>query len=134
MVDARHATGQRGEDEAAALLRRTGYSIIARNWRHGGLELDIICETSGTIVFVEVKTRAANGLTSPTDALTHQKRQRLIRAARAWLAAADAWDRACRFDLVCVTQRGATCTLEHITDAFDLTETLGGGDTSWQPW
>lgn len=116
------------------MLRNAGYRIIARNWRHGGLELDIVCEEGDTVVFVEVKTRALTGLTSPHEALTREKRRRLIRAARAWLSANDAWDRPCRFDLVCAVQAGTTCTLEHIADAFDLTETVGGGDASWQPW
>lgn len=134
MVDRRHDTGQRGEEAAAGHLVRKGCRIIERNWRQGGLELDIICMDGDTIVFVEVKTRAARGLTAPHEALTAEKRRRLIRAARAWLAATNNWHSPCRFDLVCVTHTDKTSTLEHIANAFDLTETLGGGNAAWQPW
>ena len=126
--------GARGEEAAAQLLAQRGLRVLARNWRHGGLELDIVCDDRGTLVFVEVKTRAANGPARPDEALTPAKRGKLVRAARHYLAAHDAWDRPCRFDLVCVVHDGATLTLEHYPHAFDLTASLGGGDPAWQPW
>lgn len=126
--------GARGEEAAARLLAQRGLRVLARNWRHGGLELDIVCDDRGTLVFVEVKTRAASGPARPDEALTPAKRGKLVRAARQYLAAHDAWDRPCRFDLVCVVHDGATLTLEHYPHAFDLTASLGGGDAAWQPW
>ncbi|MGJ3521588.1 YraN family protein [Nitratidesulfovibrio sp. D1] len=126
--------GARGEEAAARLLAKRGLRVLARNWRHGGLELDIVCDDRGTLVFVEVKTRAASGPARPDEALTPAKRGKLVRAARQYLAAHDAWDRPCRFDLVCVVHDGATLTLEHYPHAFDLTASLGGGDAAWQPW
>lgn len=128
------AIGARGEEAAARLLAKRGLRVLARNWRHGGLELDIVCDDRDTLVFVEVKTRAAGGPARPDEALTPAKRGKLVRAARQYLAAHDAWDRPCRFDLVCVVHDGATLTLEHYPHAFDLTASLGGGDAAWQPW
>ncbi len=98
-------TGREGEDAAARAARARGWKILDRNWRAGHLELDIVCEDGEELVFLEVKTRAENSLGSPREALTREKRRRLIRAAQAWLSAHDAWERPCRFDLACVTAR-----------------------------
>ena len=47
--------GQIGEEEACRYLIRKGYTLLDRNWRIGHLELDIIAEWYGEIIFVEVK-------------------------------------------------------------------------------
>lgn len=130
----RRQTGDAGEQAAADMLQKQGWRILYRNWRHGAWELDIVCEDGDTVVFMEVKTRAAGGLTRPDEALTPAKRATLTKAARAWLAAHDAWHKPCRFDLVCAQGNGQTYTLEHYRDAFDLSQPVGGGNTSWQPW
>lgn len=126
--------GQHGEDAAEAHLLTLGMRILARNWRRGRLELDIICAEGDTLVFVEVKTRAADGMAAPADALTPRKRAALIRAAQTWLSEHDAWHRPCRFDVVSVLDDGAHLTLEHYRHAFDLSAPLGGGNPPWQPW
>ena len=38
----RAAVGRRGEEEASRYLTRLGHRILARNWRGGHLELDIV--------------------------------------------------------------------------------------------
>lgn len=98
--------GREGEDAAARAVLARGWKILDRNWRAGHLELDIICQDGEEIVFLEVKTRAEHGLASPAEALTPEKRRRLIRAAQAWLSAHDAWERPCRFDLASVIMSG----------------------------
>ncbi|MBR3880837.1 MAG: YraN family protein [Mailhella sp.] len=132
-------TGSEGEDAAAASLRRMGWKILDRNWRSGHLELDIVAEDRETIVFVEVKTRAEHGLQRPYEALTPIKKERLCRAAQAWLDAHEAWQRPCRFDLVCVTSHAGTYQTELIRNVIEYGEqgsrhSVGGGHSSWQPW
>ena len=83
-------TGAAGEDAAAALLSRMGWTILARNWRSGHLELDIVAKEGDVLVFVEVKTRAKDGMQAPYEALNAVKKERLLRGARAWLAEHDA--------------------------------------------
>lgn len=129
-----HRTGKEGEDAAAAFVQKRGLRILARNWRHGRLELDMVCAEGHTVVFVEVKTRKADGLTSPLEALTPRKRDALLRAAQHWLRANNAWDRACRFDLVAVLDHGAHFTLEQYKNVFEFSAPVGGRHTSWQPW
>jgi len=51
-----HAKGQRAEDCAAAWLSAEGYTIVERNFRVRGGEIDIIAFKDETLVFVEVKS------------------------------------------------------------------------------
>ncbi|MFI3272564.1 MAG: YraN family protein [Pseudomonadota bacterium] len=125
--------GQQGEDAAARLVQSLGMRIIARNWRKGHLEIDIICQDGDTIVFVEVKTRKSTGMQAPHEALTLHKQRTLIRASHAWLSANNAWHIPCRFDFIGVQYHGTTFTTEHMPHAFDLTSALGSRHTTWQP-
>ena len=132
-------TGAAGENAAAAMLVNMGWRILARNWRSGHLELDIVAEDHDDLVFVEVKTRAGNGMQRPYEALNTVKKKRLLRAAQAWLTAHDAWNRSCRFDLVCVTVSAGTYQTELIRNVIEYGEqgtrhSLGGGHSYWQPW
>ena len=134
----RSRLGKIGEDVACRILEDMGHVILERNWRSGHLELDIVAEEGDVLVFVEVKTRALGGLQSPYEALTAVKKERLMRAARAWLASHDAWERPCRFDLACVTAHAGTYQTELIRHVMEFGEQtrhpMGGRDASWQPW
>ena len=131
---AKQKLGGRGEAAAARLLTSKRYRILDRNWRQGGLELDLVCEDGDEIVFVEVKTRTAGTLGSPADGMSLRKRRNLIKAARCWLAAHKAWERACRFDVVCVIDAGQELRLEHHPHAFELADPLARGNAAWQSW
>lgn len=49
--------GRRAENDAAAMLRARGYSIIARNYRvHRMGELDLVASRGRVLLFVEVKS------------------------------------------------------------------------------
>lgn len=126
--------GRRGEDAAARLLKQQGLRILARNWRAGQLELDLVCQDGDTLVFVEVKTRQANGFSSPAEAMTARKRLAWYRAAQAWLAAHETWNGPCRFDVIFVTRRGSLVTPEHYPHAFDLDTLVGRRHASGQYW
>ena len=128
------ALGRAGEEAACALLRRAGLRILDRNWRQGRLELDMVCQDGATVVFVEVKTRASRAHGGPEGAITQGKRRNLCRAAQAWLAAHDAWDAPCRFDVVCLVAADGTFTAEHYRHAFDFAPSLDSGHAPWQPW
>ena len=130
--------GRAGEEAAARYLEAAGLVVLARNWRQGSLELDLVCREGNTLVFVEVRTRARNGLVSPAESLTQAKRRSLLKAVRAYLAAHDAWEQPCRVDLICVTaEEGArphAPHLEHLCHVLDFSETLGRCNAAWQPW
>lgn len=78
--------GDRGEDLAAEWLETEGFEIVARNWRSGRYELDIVARRLGALHFIEVKTRHEEGWQSSEDALDPAKRRAFNRAASLWLA------------------------------------------------
>lgn len=135
---ARHLkTGAEGESAAESFLRERGYSILTRNWSSGSadhLELDIVCEDGDDLVFVEVRTRRRGGMVSPGETLDRGKLGKLARAASLYLSETEQWDRPCRFDVVSVVMAGETLRLEHVIDAFDLSQALRGRNAAWQPW
>jgi len=112
--------GDLGEDLACRSLSGLGYELLDRGWTRRGGELDIVARTSsGTIVFVEVKTSYGDGAGDPGQWVTPTKQRRVCRTALAWLAEHDALDREARFDLVLLRPG---CEPEHIEDAFPYVE------------
>lgn len=126
--------GIKGEDAAAAFLERHGFKILARNWRHRRLELDIVCEIDGIIVFVEIKTRRGNNYGGGAAAITADKKRNLVVAANAWLARNGAHNRPCRFDVLCLTGAPDNFRVEHYQNAFDCSQIMGCGHSSGQYW
>ncbi|MFO7689658.1 MAG: YraN family protein [Cryobacterium sp.] len=94
--------GRRGEDYAVAYLERTGYRVIARNWRCPEGEIDVIVEQSGMVAFVEVKTRTSTRFGHPFEAITAVKLARMRRLAAAWCARSDTWPHRIRLDVIAV--------------------------------
>src|SRR5436309_111397 len=76
-------TGLSAESRAAAYLVAKGYRIMARRFRSGVGEIDIIARRRNTIVFVEVKARAS--LNDAAYAVTAHQQARIIAAAEAWI-------------------------------------------------
>ena len=119
------SAGRRGERLAVRALRRAGHRILARNYRCPAGEADVIsldrsAELGETIVFTEVKTRSGGALASPESAVDREKRKRLVRVARYYLAHHDTADRPVRFDVISVILHGdAKPEITHIPDAFD---------------
>lgn len=74
------ALGKYGEDFACNLLKKSGYKIIARNFRSRFGEIDIIAQDKDTLVFVEVKTRWSKRFGLPEEAVTPQKLYKIKRA------------------------------------------------------
>lgn len=120
----RVSLGRRGEDTAAAYLERRGYTLIARNWRTRGGELDIIAQEGEWLVFVEVRTRSArregDDLTagSPEESVTRAKQARLAALAGAYLFE-HPWDGPTRIDVIALelASDGAVVRLNHLQDA-----------------
>lgn len=114
-----HARGRWGEELAALYLAGCGYRILARRFRRGGGEIDLVARRGDSLVFVEVKTRSQGGLGVPAAAVDGRKLGRLRRVARAWLAEYG-WQGAAagRFDVVSIIWRGdgRGCELNHLHD------------------
>lgn len=114
--------GRWGEDVAAQFLEGKGWKIAGRNVRYGSrLELDIVGAAEGTVVFVEVKTRANERCGRPFSAVDLEKRRRIARAASRFLRQGG-WrlGEKVRFDVVEVVGREGAGgkTVRHIENAF----------------
>jgi putative endonuclease len=75
--------GRKGEGLAAWWLRLKGYRLLARNFRSGAGEIDLIACRGAVLAMVEVKTRG--DLASASEALGPRQRARIVRAAEAFL-------------------------------------------------
>lgn len=81
----RAAVGRRGEQEACRYLIGLGHQVLARNWRGGHLELDLITLTGAELHIVEVKSRTAPVMAEPQRSVGREKQRRMVAAARAFL-------------------------------------------------
>ncbi|OBG39756.1 YraN family protein [Mycobacterium sp. E3198] len=109
--------GAMGEALAVDHLTRLGLRILGRNWRCRYGELDVIAadDATGTVVFVEVKTRTGDGYGGLAHAVTPRKVWRLRRLAGLWLAGQDARWAALRIDVIGVrVGRRRTPELTHL--------------------
>jgi putative endonuclease len=119
----KHVRGRHGENVACRFLRKSGYKVLYRNFRHrGGGEIDIVCRHDETLVFVEVKTRANEDLRRPLDDIKGFQKRQISKGALIWLRMLDDPDIAYRFDVVEVLANGdGPPRCELIQDAFQLT-------------
>lgn len=100
---------------------RNGHTIVARNWRGGHGELDIVsCDETG-LHFVEVKSRNSPAAADPEDNVNRAKRRRLIRTAGLWLRSPEGRgfrDREIFFDVIAVLFENETTYINHYPQAF----------------
>lgn len=70
----RQRRGRAGEEIAAAALERSGWSILVRNHRLAGLEIDLLArDPSWRLVAVEVRRRPSVGAATPLQLLGARK-------------------------------------------------------------
>lgn len=110
--------GKKGERLAARYLRRHGYRILAKNWRSHRHEIDVIARerSTGTVVFVEVKTRTPGSFGRPADAVDRDKQRFLRLAAGSWLLSNGGPEQPARFDVIEVLLPEKT--VNHLQNAF----------------
>ena len=120
-MDNRQETGRRGEELACRYLTELGHTVLARNWRSGHLEIDLVSLSGDGIHFVEVKTRRPPLQAEPQDNVTGKKQNRICKAANAFLNKVDipyVRDAECHFDVVAVTLEETGTRVVYIPDAY----------------
>lgn len=106
--------GRRAETLAAWWLRLKGYRILARGFRVGAGEIDLIARRGRLVALVEVKARA--GLAEAGEAVSRRQKERIGRAAEAFLQRhPHLGELDLRFDVVLIAPRQWP---RHISDAW----------------
>ena len=110
--------GNAAEDAALAHLLAAGLTLVERNYRtpgRGGGEIDLVMrEAGGTLVFVEVRARAATTHGGAAASVGGVKQRRIVLAARHYLMRHKS-PPACRFDVVAIDGNH----IEWLKAAFD---------------
>ncbi len=108
MVRNTKAVGDDAESLALAYLQRQGLVLVQRNYRVAGgphargAEVDLILrERDGTLVFVEVRSRAGAEHGGALASVTATKQRRIVRAAQHYLLRLPTLP-PCRFDVVAI--------------------------------
>ncbi|OQB43253.1 MAG: hypothetical protein BWY09_00232 [Candidatus Hydrogenedentes bacterium ADurb.Bin179] len=114
---------QKAEDLAARYLRKKGYMLLHRNLRLDRFEVDIVAKQGDTIVFVEVRSRTYDVISTPEETIRYTKRKHLRAAARRYIA----WhgEAGCyyRFDVIGVVMAPESeARIHHIENAFTMAE------------
>ncbi len=108
--------GRKGEMIAAAYLAQHGYQVVARNYRAGRGEIDIITTKDDLLVFVEVKTRSSNQHGYPEEAVSKEKINMVNQTAQAYIEEHN-WQKDIRFDILSI-ELDDPYTISHFEDAF----------------
>lgn len=118
--EARRAQGDAAEERACRHLEGAGMTIVERNFRARGGEIDIVAREGDVIVFVEVRSREVPGFGTPEESVTPAKRRRIVGAARNYLSKVppSSW-REARFDVIAIEGSGDAAVLRHHPSAFD---------------
>ena len=98
---AKQIEGQAAEDEALDYLKRNGLTLVERNFRCKGGEIDLIMREQAALVFVEVRKRADARHGAAAASVTASKQARLILAAQIYLQRYKN-PPACRFDVIAI--------------------------------
>lgn len=114
--------GAIGETIAARFLRDKKYTILAANYRCRFGEIDIIAADRSYIAFVEVKTRRADALYTPREAVTAAKQRRILLTAAMYLSS-NPIERQPRFDVIevvtAIDNPMHVVELNHIMGAYE---------------
>ena len=110
--------GDAGEELACGHLRGRGMKILARNYRSRSGEIDIVADDGGTLVFVEVKERRGDSHGSAVEAVTAEKRRRIVRAARVYAATHGLSESPIRFDVLAIDWSAEGPRVRHDAGAF----------------
>ena len=96
--------GRRSELLGLDYLRSQGYRIAASPYRTTKGEVDIVAWDGDILVFIEVKARRSSD--PPENAVGIRKRERIIRAAEAYISKHSYQEMTCRFDVLAITDTG----------------------------
>jgi putative endonuclease len=116
--------GKIGEYAAEKFLIANSYKILQKNvyFREGELDIVAIEKNTQEIVFVEVKTRSSDLFGEPQEAVTYEKKIKILKAAIKFLnLAREIPHKSWRIDVIAVklTKEGKFLGIKHFKNIFD---------------
>lgn len=116
----RQAFGEAGEALAAQWLSEHGWVVLARRFRSGHRDMDLIARRGRLVAFIEVKARHGRAFGDPVAAVQWRKQRELVRSAQVWIDRHGLPGDAYRFDVIGVRVEGARARIRHVEGAFAL--------------
>ena len=113
MTQATNQFGELGERIAARYLERSGWLIVARRFRSGRRDIDLIA-------FVEVKARSGDDFGDPVEAVNHRKQRELTKSAQTWIDRHGRTGEAYRFDVMGILVKEQRVFVRHVPGAFAM--------------
>ena len=117
--------GNLGENFAAELYIKSGYTVTAVNYHSRYGEVDLIAESEDVLCFVEVKTRNLTTLGTPAEAVDYRKQKKLVLTAMKYLTEAESYKQP-RFDVLELWQQGGKIVRYNLIENAFSAEDFGG--------
>ncbi len=112
--------GELGERIAARWLEQTGWQIVARRFRSGRRDIDLVAQQGDLIAFVEVKARSGDEFGDPVEAVNHRKQRELTKSAQTWIDRHGTAGESYRFDVLGVLMKERRVFIRHVPGAFTM--------------
>lgn len=112
-----HDLGKKAEKLAASYLQKSGYVLLAKNYRYLKGEVDLIVQKGDTLVAVEVKARTIGFILAPDQAVSSKKIKLVVAAVDHFVQSREL-DVEVRFDLITYVFEADRWEQNHIEDAF----------------
>lgn len=109
-----YEVGVFGEQLACDFLINKGYSILKRNYRVRGGEIDIIAQNGSDLVFIEVKLRRSSRYGYPEEAVSFLKRSKILKTIRSYLCITHTRYSYIRFDIIALEKKENAIIIRHI--------------------
>ncbi len=110
--------GDLGEQMALGYLKKNKYTILKKNFRTKGGEIDIIASCGKRLCFFEVKTRNSKVFGNPEYAVSFDKMRKMTRAAQTYLCYSKKEYDEIQFDVLSISL-GENDPIYHIPNAFE---------------
>lgn len=106
--------GEQGEKIAVKFLKKAKYKVLAVNYVTRIGEIDIIAAHKGTLIFIEVKSRANVKFGTPSEAVTSKKQRTIINVSQLYYLENKLHDIPIRYDVIEINDT----EVNHIINAF----------------
>lgn len=104
--------GLAAEDQVSRLYERQGHTIVGRRWRGSGGEIDVIAQSGGDTVFIEVKKSGTHA--AAAESLRPAQIQRIFACASEFMRDLPGGQNApVRFDVALVDAHGRIDVIEN---------------------